>query len=155
VRNAAALTVAAVAALAACAQQTPAALPDLSLPTLAGPEVNLRSCPTEKCVTAYVAPWCPHCRAATEGLLALRGRLKSKGMTVRFVVGQDNPAAVKSYAAAFGPDALLDPDGRMRVAGGVPHIFVSDAHGRVERDFAGVPKDGATADELADAYGLP
>lgn len=148
-------TVAAAAALAACAQQTPAALPDLSLPTLAGPQANLRSCPAQKCVTVYVAPWCPHCRAATPGLLGLRDRLKAKGIALRFVVGQDNPAAVKSYAAALGPDTFLDPNGRMSAAGGVPHIFVSDAHGRVERDFAGVPKDGATADELADAYGLP
>jgi hypothetical protein len=129
-------------------------LPNIDLPTLAGPDASLRQCATSKCVVAYVAPWCPHCRSNTPGILALRDAMWKKGVLVRVVVGMDKPENLRAYAQVFGPNTLLDPNNRFSV-NGVPHFYVADAGGRIKSDFAGTPRDGATADELASAFGLP
>jgi glutaredoxin len=125
-------------------------LPDLILTDTAGREVYLPDCAAKKCVTVYVTPWCPYCRAASGAIKALRDYLKDKGVPVRVIVGKDDEDKVREYAAEFGPDALLDPDAKMG-ARGVPHFYVSSDGGAVIAEQSGASPDeppGVTAASL-------
>lgn len=134
-----------------------AALPSEPLPTLStGKTVSLASCPTAKCLTVVVAPWCGYCRSATPHVLALREYLNTRGVTTRVVVGMDKMQNVKDYALEFGPDTLIDPAGQV-TANGVPHFFVTDAAGAVLKEVAGVPAglDDLGPRDFASFFGLP
>ncbi|MBI5622664.1 MAG: TlpA family protein disulfide reductase [Elusimicrobia bacterium] len=114
-------------------------MPDIRLQTLSqqtGP--SLSSCATATCLTVYVAPWCGYCRRGTPVILALRKLLADNGVSMRVIVGMDAMEAVRAYAAEFGPDTLLDPDGAFRVSG-VPHFLVSDASGAITKRVPGLP----------------
>lgn len=145
--------VVALAGLAACSR-APRSLGEAELPTLGGGVVSPASCPTEKCLTVYVAPWCGYCRAATPQLIKLRTHLEKAGVSMRFIVGMDEAPAVEDYAAVFGPEALLDPRNAFGASGGVPHFYVTDKGGRVLRDLAGMPRLDSVQD-LAEYFGLP
>ncbi|MDP3541187.1 MAG: hypothetical protein Q8T11_01815 [Elusimicrobiota bacterium] len=119
-------------------------LPDLILVDASGREDYLPDCAAEKCLTVYVTPWCPYCRAATGAIKALREHLKGKGVPVRVIVGKDDEEKVRSYAAEFGPDALLDPDAKMSNRG-VPHFYVSSDGGGVLAEQSGASPDEPSA----------
>ena len=139
----------------ACARTSGDALPDLRLPTLSATVgASLASCPTVKCLTVYVAPWCGYCRAGTPLIKALKEFLRQRGVETRIIVGQDSVEEVRSYAEVFGPDTLLDPDASLPVRD-VPHFFVSDGGGRILREVAGMPFQVASVPELAAYYDLP
>lgn len=146
------LALAAAAFLAASCSKSKGRLPDLKLPTLAGKAgSSLATCPTAKCVTVYVAPWCGVCRRHGPLLLALRPFLKEKGVETRFIVGQDKDDAVRAYARDFGPDTLLDGQGWVQ-ARGVPRFFVTDQTGAILNAVSGVP--GFVRNEKAMAWYL-
>lgn len=148
-----AASLALAAALAACsgggADRYARSLPDARLPTLAGlPGPSLATCPTDKCLTVLVAPWCPICHRAAPAIVALRRLLDEKGVSSRVVVGSsDDLPAIKKFAAVFGADALLD-DGGVMNSRGVPCFLVSDRRGRVLKAVNGFP-DLPGARELA------
>ena len=117
--------------------------------------VSLDSCPTAKCVTVYVTPWCPHCRNATANILTLRTYLKEQGIETRVIVGRDSEQAVLEYAESFGKGTLLDADKAFEFGGGVPHLFVSEDGGRILKDSAGFYADPMPGAELASSLDLP
>ena len=105
-----------------------------------GDPETLRSCPTERCVNVYVAPWCGVCRATTDMILALRPWLAARGATVRVIVGRDRPDAVEDYARTFGNGTLMDPAGTLSLLRGVPEFAVTDSAGRILNRFPGLPR---------------
>lgn len=128
------------------------AMPELSLADAAGRETFLPECPKARCLTVYVAPWCPACRSSTAIIRELQAHLATVDVPVRVVVGADVPEKVRAYALEFGDATLLDPDKRWSV-GGVPHFFVSDAAGGVHKEQAGAYR-GLSPAEYAQALGL-
>ena len=100
---------------------------------------RLDACPTPKCLTVYVAPWCGVCRSSTGMLAAFRDYLRARGVETRLVVGRGEPEAVRKYAEEFGPDTLLDPEGRVPLSGGVPNFIASSADGTILKRMPGVP----------------
>lgn len=139
------LVVAAAAALASC-KRAPGGptLGAVSLPNADGSKtVSLGACPTERCLTIYVAPWCGYCRAATPMLRDMRVYLRAKGMESWVVVGMDRENALRDYARDFGSDSLLDANRSVEVGGGVPHFFVLDKTGQILRHIAGLPPNPA------------
>ncbi|HAZ08022.1 MAG TPA: hypothetical protein DCZ01_05740 [Elusimicrobia bacterium] len=144
------------AALAACSNPDAAVarrLPDARLHTLAGTVgPSLSTCPTEKCLTIVVAPWCGICHMAAPDILRLRRFLDTTGVASRVVVGLAEIGPIREFAAEFGPDSLLDPEGAFHPRG-VPLFLVSDSNGKVLRVINGFPKT-ASASALADALGL-
>lgn len=152
-------TILLAAALAACsggageggARRT---LPDVRLPTLAGPPgPSLASCPTAKCLTVLVAPWCGVCHATAPSVVAFRRYLDSKGVGSRVVVGlSDSMEDLRAFAAEFGADAMIDANGEMS-ARGVPMFLVNDAQGRVLKVVEGFPRS-ESAEGLAAYFGL-
>ncbi len=151
---------AAVAAIAvllsSCGGGTSASkLPDVRLNTLAGPPgPSLAACATEQCLTVVVAPWCSVCHAVTPDIVRLRRHLDKAGVSSRVVVGLSDLAQIKEFAALFGSDALLDPDGVV-AARGVPLFLITDRTGAVVRRFNGFPRGASSAEELAGYFGLP
>lgn len=129
-------------------------LPDAKLPTLGGVQgPSLASCPTDKCLTVVVAPWCSVCRAEAPNIVEFRRYMDAKGVAVRVVVGaSDDLGAIKEFAAEFGADALLDAGGEIR-ANSVPMFLVSDRAGRVLKTMNGFP-GSAGSEELAGMLGL-
>ncbi|HXS99293.1 MAG TPA: hypothetical protein VN915_01315, partial [Elusimicrobiota bacterium] len=110
------IAVLALAAVCACSgggSKVARRLPDARLPTLGGVVgPSLASCPTERCLTILVAPWCGVCRAEAPNFVVLRHFLDSRGISSRVVVGlSDDKAAVLKFAQTFGADALLDTEG--------------------------------------------
>ena len=147
------IAVLALAAVAACSgggSKVARRLPDARLPTLggvAGP--SLASCPTDKCLTILVAPWCGVCRAEAPNFVVLRHYLDSRGISSRVVVGlSDDKAAVKKFAAEFGADALLDTDGVMS-SRATPLLLVSDREGRIVKVVNGFPSGVRGPEDLA------
>lgn len=137
--------------------QAASALPEGPLPVLSGGEkVSLAHCATEKCLTVYVAPWCGYCRASTPAVIALREHLRARDITTRVVVGLDQEARLRDYAAAFGPETVIDAAGAVSLQGGVPHFYISDRSGRLLRETAGLPQEAiSNVEELASYLGLP
>ena|SRR3989338_5561902 len=145
---------AALMALGACSRSSrEQSMPAIKLPTLAGGSAqSLKSCPTAKCLTVVVAPWCPYCRAATAKITELRNFLKKRNIVSKVVVGTDKPQAVLDYAREFGADTLLDFEGSFAVQG-VPHFIVTDSAGSVIKDVPGMPQIDDVK-ELASYFGL-
>jgi thiol-disulfide isomerase/thioredoxin len=141
-------------ALSACSgSAAPAArrtLPDARLATLggvAGP--SLASCPTEKCLTILVAPWCGVCRAEAPKFVQLRHYLDARGVSSRVVVGlSDDKAAIRKFAAVFGADTLLDAAGVMS-SRATPLLLVSDRQGRILKVVNGFPSGLTGPEDLA------
>jgi thiol-disulfide isomerase/thioredoxin len=115
-------------------------LPDARLPTLAGiPGPSLAACPTDKCLTILVAPWCSVCHRAAPSIVTLRRFLDKSGVASRVVVGSsDDLPAIKKFAAEFGSDSLLDDGGALR-SRGVPCFLVTDRRGKVLKTVNGFP----------------
>lgn len=132
----------------------PAKLPDVRLKTLGGATgESLASCPTDKCLTVLVAPWCGVCHQVTPDVVRLRRYLDEKGVTSRVVVGMASLEDIKPFAANFGPDALLDPDGAFK-ARGVPLFVTTERGGKVLKTIPGFPRGAATLGDLAAQFGL-
>lgn len=144
-------------ALSACSgdASTPARrLPDVRLPTLGGPlGQSLAACPTEKCLTVLVAPWCGVCHRAAPDVVRLRRFLDEAGVASRVVVGLAEIGPIRDFASKFGPDSLLD-DGGALTPRGVPLFLISDKAGRVLNVVNGFPR-ADTSSALASALGLP
>ncbi|MBI5240734.1 MAG: hypothetical protein HY926_09695 [Elusimicrobia bacterium] len=116
---------------------------DVDLPTADGAGmVWLAGCPTAKCLTVYVAPWCSVCREGSGAIKALRSHLSGRGITTRIVVGRDSISTVASYASEFGAKTLLDPDEKVALRG-VPHFFVSSEGGAISFEKSGFFPDGS------------
>ncbi|MFN7550745.1 MAG: TlpA family protein disulfide reductase [Pseudomonadota bacterium] len=98
------------------------------------------ACSAERCLTVYLAPWCPSCRRAEPMLAQLRAALARDGLRVDVVVGMDDAAALESYARSLGYPVLLDVDGKVQRDGGVrgvPYFIVTDRSGEVVDRQAG------------------
>lgn len=149
-----ALTVA--AAFAGCSGEDAAVasrLPDTRLPTLGGPAgQSLAQCPTDKCLTVVVAPWCGVCHRAAPDIVRLRRFLDTSGVASRVVVGMSEIGPIREFAAEFGSDALLDAGGVMTPRG-VPIFLISDRNGKVLHVVNGFPQTDSAA-SLAAALGL-
>jgi hypothetical protein len=122
---------------------------DVDLPTADGNAmVWLAGCPTAKCLTIYVAPWCGVCREGSGAIKALSAHLTGRGITTRIVVGRDSISSVASYASEFGSKTLLDPDEKVALRG-VPHFFVSSEGGSILFEKSGMYTDGSAEKNAA------
>lgn len=130
-------------------------LPDVRLPTLGGPlGPSLSKCSTEKCLTVIVAPWCGVCHSVRPDVVLLRRYLDTTGISSRVVVGLDNLEKIKSFAAEFGSDSLLDVEGVVPVRG-VPLFLVTNRQGAILKRVDGFPRGAASMKDLAAFFGLP
>ncbi len=149
------LVLAASAALSACTSRPE--LTEAPLATLAGPNAPpLSECPTSKCLTVVVAPWCGVCHAIVPYILALRHYLAAKGVATRIVVGLAPLNVLRPFAVPFGLDTQLDPlPGLVPANEGVPMFVVTDYDGRLLKRVIGFPSGPTDPDKVAAALELP
>ena len=60
-------------------------------------------CLGEKCLTVYVAPWCPACKSLRPTIIELAETLGDEGIEVKVIVGQDSQKATEKYAESWTP----------------------------------------------------
>ena len=97
-------------------------------------------CATKKCLTVYVAPWCPACKKLKPTIISMKNQLEIEGLEVKVVVGNDSPDAIKKYASDYPFATLLDTDGKFFKKSeqrGVPFFLVSDKKGKVSNSLTG------------------
>lgn len=123
----------AAAAEPATAPPEPVGPPTLPI-TLASVDGNSRDalgpCRAAKCLTIYLAPWCPACQATTPRFIAMRKFLASRGVPAYVVVGAADFADCLEYARQFGPDAMIDPE-RTLERPGYPDFIITDSRGSI------------------------
>lgn len=139
-----AVALAFAAALTGCSGPSGTAqrpLPDERLAMLSGALApSLSTCPTDKCLTVLVAPWCSVCHGAVPEIVAFRKWLKERGVSSRVVVGaSDDREGIASFAQEFGKDAQLDYDQTLHTRS-VPLFLVTDRTGRVLKAVGGLPR---------------
>jgi thiol-disulfide isomerase/thioredoxin len=97
-------------------------------------------CASEKCLTVYVAPWCPACKKLKPTIISLKNQLEIEGMEVKIVVGKDSQKATEKYASTYPFATLLDADGKFFKNSrqkAVPFFLVSNNKGKVIRELSG------------------
>ena len=95
----------------------------------------------ERCVVAYVAPWCGACKASEPVIQAIQERFEDDDrVEVVIVAGQDSASKLEAMAERYGESGWTDPDGRIferlspRV---VPSWYVLDGRGKVIESVEG------------------
>ncbi|SBW28708.1 alkyl hydroperoxide reductase [Candidatus Protofrankia californiensis] len=122
--------------------------PDLTGPTVAGPDLSLVHFRGKIAVVNFWASWCAPCRAETPGLI----RMAADNPEVAFVGvnEKDNLSAARAFIRDNGVTypSVVDRIGtlaaRWPVPPGLPSTFVLDAEGRLAARFTG----GVLPDEL-------
>ena len=97
-------------------------------------------CYEEKCLTIYVAPWCPACRSLKPTIVALTEELQAEGMDVKLVVGNDSQEDTIKYAKKYPFPVYLDADAsfyKKAKQRGVPFFLVTDKKGKITEKLAG------------------
>jgi thiol-disulfide isomerase/thioredoxin len=97
-------------------------------------------CATKKCLTIYVAPWCPACKQLKPTIISLKNQLEIEGMEVKVIVGNDSQKATEKYASDYPFATLLDANGKFfkkTKMKGVPFFLVSNSKGKVISEMTG------------------
>lgn len=97
-------------------------------------------CSSEKCLTIYVAPWCPACKKLNPMILSLREELLAENIDVTIIVGQDSIKKTKDYADKYKFPVLLDPKGKFFTKAdqrGVPFFIASNLKGEITAKISG------------------
>ena len=97
-------------------------------------------CYEEKCLTIYVAPWCPACRSLKPTIVSLTEELQAEGFDVKVVVGNDSQEATVKYAKSYPFPVYLDADSSFYKKAnqrGVPFFLVTDKKGNITKKLAG------------------
>jgi thiol-disulfide isomerase/thioredoxin len=99
----------------------------------------------QRCLIAYVSPWCPACRQAHGLITELREHFEaSTTVGVKVVVGLDTPDGARAGAKSFEGPTFVDLQNRLYDKVGfssVPSFAVVDAQGRVVQTQAGFIPD--------------
>lgn len=109
-------------------------------------------CYEDKCLTIYVAPWCPACKSLKPTITSLTQELQAEGLDVKVVVGNDSQKATEEYAKGYPFPVYLDADAKFYKKAnqrGVPFFLVTDRKGKITNKMAGgIPNVKAMRDKL-------
>ncbi len=101
-------------------------------------------CAAKKCLTVYLAPWCPSCHRAHGMIISLVKELEKEGVVTTVVLGMDANEKLIPYAQSFPFPVLLD-DGQAYFkklgGGGVPFFAVSNGKGKIIARHSGAYDD--------------
>ncbi len=101
------------------------------------------NCPENRCLTIYLAPWCPQCRNSHTAILDVVKQLETRGIETTIVLGLDKQEALVAYAADFPFPVYFDQDKDLFSSlnmKGVPSYVVWLPGGKiVTREAGGAP----------------
>lgn len=104
-------------------------------------------CPQEKCLIAFLTPWCPKCRESVGSITQLSKTLSANGVPVSIVIGDDSKDAVLKFAASFSVPVLLDIQNGLFSQvplPGTPYLAVTNEAGVIINDLSGFVADANT-----------
>lgn len=97
----------------------------------------------ERCLTVYVAPWCPHCNRSVPLLQAMHQKLKHQPRVgMRVIVGRDNLSELEGFSRKLMFAPLYDKTGEFYKGLGEPGIpiwILTDMEGVLLRQITGAP----------------
>ena len=112
------------------------------------------SCLRNRCLTIYLAPWCPYCRKSQGAILDAVKQLEARGISTTIILGMDKPEALVAYAADFPFPVYFDSNNayfKKLDMKGVPHSIVWLPGGKIiKHKSGGFP----SADSLLHHLGL-
>ncbi|WP_144395320.1 TlpA family protein disulfide reductase [Pleionea sediminis] len=125
----------------------PKNIPSTALPTYeattqtdSGKRLAGGPCQAEKCLTIYVAPWCPVCKRTAPMINQLVPAAEAKGIEVDMIIGYDEESKLKSYAKNHPFTVLLDTERtffNLAEVEAVPYFAVTDTDGNVLQELRG------------------
>ncbi len=98
------------------------------------------SCLRNRCLTIYLAPWCPYCKSSHTAILDAVKQLDARGISTTVILGRDKTEALLEYAADFPFPVYLDPNkAYFKELGmkGVPHWIVWLPGGKIIKNESG------------------
>jgi thiol-disulfide isomerase/thioredoxin len=134
--------------------------PEFQLAGLDGKPVTLAASKGKVIVVNFWATWCGPCRAEIPDLVRLQNKYKDRLQILGLAVDDDDPDAVKKFAAEFGinyPVALATNEIRLEYGGipALPTSFVLDSEGRVVQKHEGLRDPVLYETEIRSLLGLP
>jgi thiol-disulfide isomerase/thioredoxin len=140
--------------------RNPDPAPDFKLTGLDGKPVTLAGSKGKVVLVNFWATWCGPCRAEIPDLVELQNKYKDRLQILGLAVDDDDPAAVKKFAAKFGinyPVALATNEIRLQYGGipALPTSFVLDSEGRVVQKHEGLRDPVLYETEVRSLLGLP
>lgn len=97
-------------------------------------------CISGKCLTVYVAPWCPACKGLTPTINKLANELEAEGISTQIIVGYDKLAKVKAYSKRYTLPIYEDANASFYQSAdisGVPYFAITDVKGDIVNDMSG------------------
>lgn len=139
--------------MTACVSSSTAVRDDNSeIPTCKSePENLLSSCPTERCMAVYLAPWCGYCERVIPAIKELPRLLAARNIATCVVVGRAETDALQRFVSEHGLDASFDEKGQISVSG-VPYFFSFDRDGNILSSFGGYLTDSDGEPASPEAY---
>lgn len=98
------------------------------------------ACRADKCLTVYVAPWCPACKQSVGMINNLVDDLKKDGLEAHVIVGHDEVEKLQGFGKRFRVPVLLDPDKTFFETvdvEAVPYFAVTDGDGTILEEMRG------------------
>lgn len=97
-----------------------------------------------RCLVAYMAPWCPNCHGAIPIMKQMIEENKTNpSFGVMAVIGMDEGSKNETYAAQIGNGSFVDNNGEIQGAfsiNSVPTFVLIDDLGKVISRFSGLPQ---------------
>jgi len=140
--------------------RNPDPAPEFRLAGLDGKPVTLAGSKGKVILVNFWATWCGPCRAEIPDLVELQNKYKDRLQILGLAVDDDDPDAVKKFAAKFGinyPVALATNEIRLQYGGipALPTSFVLDSEGRVVQKHEGLRDPVLYETEIRSLLGLP
>ena len=104
-------------------------------------------CAEAKCLTVFIAPWCPQCKKMLPQLKQLQQELPKQGIPTMIVIGLDgNRERLLTLAKEFSSVTALDTKSsyfdKLPIIG-VPYFAVTDKSGKITDDLYGAVEDSS------------
>ncbi len=123
----------------------PYPVPDTTLQTIEGDELNLAAQDGRVLLVNFWATWCAPCRKEIPDLIDLQNDLGEEGLTVVGIsLDQEGESAVRSFMSdyEFNYPVVVDPQGRTEegfgATYGLPTTFVVNPDGEVVKRVLGI-----------------
>ena len=142
---------------------SPGEIPEVKLESFNRPQTqtNTPCSGKERCLIAFLTPWCPSCKGSTGFIQALRKKLEYKNKVgLMVIIGQDQRAAIVAFGKQLPGQVFIDDENKFTASvrfSSVPHWWVIDKERKIKESGSGFPgsSDAKVVDYfIEDEYGM-
>ncbi|MBP9838947.1 MAG: redoxin family protein [Proteobacteria bacterium] len=111
----------------------------------------------ERCVIAYLAPWCPSCVASQGFLVKAKNKLlKNNKLGMKIIIGMADEASSMKMASGFDNQVFLDTQSEFSRAVGITSVptvlIIDDKQTIVDKDLPAHLGGNMSEEELIDVW---